>query len=218
MAIWCPNDKALFEMSPSGQISPEGVVGSGIVHFLKTHPIKSVVEIGTWNGHGSTTCILNALQEKQDVTFLSLECNREKQAYAMRHLEPRLTKGTALIWGTILREDEIANLDSIFPEYRTNSEFQRWHRLDIENMRECPYVFDSLPETIDFLLLDGGEFTTYFEFLKLISRCTQYIALDDVHASKCRKIREILQQTPEWNEIAYVPERNGFSLFEKKQV
>jgi hypothetical protein len=216
MANWCPNDKAHFEVSSSGQITPDGAVGKVLIQLLKSEPIQTVVEIGTWNGRGSTTCILNALQEKQDVVFLSLECNREKHAYAIKHLQSLVTKETSIVWGTILRDNEITNLESIFPEYRINSEFQRWHKLDIENMKACPYVFDSVPETIDFLLLDGGEFTTYFEFLKLVSRCTNYIALDDVHASKCKKIRQLLIENSNWNEIAYIPERNGFSLFKRK--
>jgi hypothetical protein len=75
-------------------------------------------------------------------------------------------------------------------------------------------VLDELPETIDFLLLDGGEYTTLYEFSVLFGRCTKYIALDDTKMDKCKEIHKILTDNPDWNEIVALDCRNGFSIFE----
>ena len=88
---------------------------------------------------------------------------------------------------------------------------------DIKNMSDKPLFLErtDLPEVFDFVFLDGGEFTTYYEFQKLFSRCVKFIALDDVHTPKCMKIRNILQAHPDWKELIYNNERHGFSLFLK---
>ena len=84
------------------------------------------------------------------------------------------------------------------------------------NIENSPYLYNSIPNELDFVLFDGGEFTTYYEFEKLFPRCTKFIALDDVNVSKCIKIRAYLNNHPEWSELNYINERNGFSLFIKK--
>jgi hypothetical protein len=83
-------------------------------------------------------------------------------------------------------------------------------------MELSPYLFDDFPTTFDLVLFDGGEFTTYYEFIKLYPRCSRFIALDDADVAKCLKIRKLLQNDSQWKEICYFPERNGFSLFERR--
>ena len=95
-----------------------------------------------------------------------------------------------------------------------NPEFKRWHSIDLQNMANSPYLLSEIPDEIDFILFDGGEFTTYYEFKMLLPRCKKFIALDDVNVSKCRLIRNLLKNNSSWKEIEYIPERNGFSLFQ----
>ena len=67
-----------------------------------------------------------------------------------------------------------------------------------------------LPKMFDMVLLDGGEFTTWYEYLELKDRCT-VLALDDTNVSKCRRIVEDLKAQPERWEILLdnTTERNG---------
>ena len=75
---------------------------------------------------------------------------------------------------------------------------------------------DKFPEKIDFLILDGGEYTTFPEWQKLKSR-TKIVALDDSNILKTSKIREQLINDDEYikifDDLTY---RNGFTVFEKK--
>jgi hypothetical protein len=66
---------------------------------------------------------------------------------------------------------------------------ERWFKQDESAFESCPNVLNSLPDTIDFLFLDGGEFSTYSEYTKLKSR-SQFIGMDDSTQRKCRRIRE----------------------------
>ena len=40
------------------------------------------MEIGTWNGYGSTKIFVNALTNITDTLFYSLECHKEKSEFA----------------------------------------------------------------------------------------------------------------------------------------
>ena len=206
--MWCPNDKKDFFNVP-GQIVPEGRVGQLLIKTIQ-EPLKNIVEIGTWNGLGSTKCFLLGLQDSTQ--FFTLESNEEKVQVAKQNLSSLIKPNVTFLWGSILTSEDVKDPEQIFPELLKNSEFKRWHSLDMENISRSPNVLSQLPMEIDFLLLDGGEFTTWYEFQILFPRCKKWIALDDVLVSKCKKIREYLRGHALWTET-YIPERNGFSLF-----
>jgi len=173
-----------------------------------------VLDIGTWNGLGSTQCCLLGLEGNTTSRLLSVESNREKNEIAKKNCAAFLevNKNAELVWGTLLQESDMADIDTVFPQL-SDHEFKRWHTVDVANMNQAPYLLDKVPDAIDFVLFDGGEFTTYYEFKKLLSRCTKFIALDDTKTAKCALIRSQLQADPLWTEVNYLPERNGFSLF-----
>jgi hypothetical protein len=205
--MWCPNDKSDF-FRVSGQIVPEGQVGQLLIKTVQDPELKNIVEIGTWNGLGSTKCFLLGLQS---AAFYTIESNEEKVQAAQKNLREWMKPNVTFLWGSILSPEDIVNPESLFPEL-SNAEFRRWHSVDMENISRSPNVLSQLPMEIDFLLLDGGEFTTWYEFKLLFPRCKKWIALDDVLVSKCKKIREYLRGHALWSET-YIPELNGFSLF-----
>jgi len=215
--MWCHNDKQNFETSSQGQINENTEVGQFIIDFVKKAKLSNIIDIGTWNGLGSTKCFLLALQKNHTTKFISIESNNDKVSIARQNLKELLNynANAKICWGSILKTEEVSKLDLVFPSYSQNSEFQRWHGIDMANIEHSPYILDELPSEIDFVLFDGGEFTTHFEFVKIFSRCKKFIALDDVNVDKCITIRRFLKHHPEWKEIKYINERNGFSLFEK---
>jgi hypothetical protein len=219
MTSWCPNDKSGFLSANLGQINPNDKCGQTLAHYVRTNQLANIVDIGTWNGMGSTLCFLVGLQGNTTTQLITLEINREKVENAKKNLQPYIgTTNTDFVWGSVISSDEIVDMPTIFPEFVANTEFQRWHSIDVANIDASPNVLHLIPETIDFILFDGGEFTTYYEFMKLFPRCVKFIALDDVLVSKCAKIRAFLSAHSEWTEIQFLNYRNGFSLFQKKTV
>ena len=128
-----------------------------------------------------------------------------------RSLYSNLTK--VYILNEVLFKTEPKNFYDIFPQCRTNKTYKEWHRVDMENMKQCNLFLerDDLPEVFDVVLLHGGEFTTYFEFQIIKDRC-KYLLLDDINVAKCRKIVEEIKSQPEKWEIVEEnkTERNGF--------
>lgn len=213
--MWEQNDKKGFENSKltfSGQING-GRFSEIIKDFAKNEDNKTFLEIGTWNGLGSTKQFLEELVLRLDnYVFYSLECNSDKSTYA-KNLYESLNK--VHILNEVLYNDEPSDFFEVFPQCASNSTFKEWHRVDIENMKKCDLFLErnDLPQIFDVVLLDGGEFTTYFEYRLLKDRC-KYLLLDDINVAKCTKIVEEIKSEPDKWEIIEEnkSERNGFLI------
>jgi hypothetical protein len=82
-------------------------------------------------------------------------------------------------------------------------------------MRDAPLVIDAIPLSLDLVILDGGEFSTYAEFLELKDRLAKWVVLDDVKTRKNRRVLEELQKDPAFALVAEEDERNGTAIFVK---
>lgn len=221
--MWCYNDKNNFMSSNEGQLNENTEAGKLIINVIKNNVLNNILDIGTWNGLGSTKCILlgieNNINQNQKPKLISIESNKDKNIIAKNNLKYFIENNEnniQILHGSILKKNDIHDIQTIFPQLLNNSEFMRWHNIDIINIENSPYLYDIIPNELDFVLFDGGEFTTYYEFEKIFLRCTKYIALDDVNAIKCMKIREFLKGHNDWIELNYINEQNGFALFMKK--
>lgn len=195
----------------AGQINLDSLFGKIIKDMAINPENKTYLEIGTWNGLGSTRCFIEGFKARSssDFTFYSLECNADKCRDAQR-----LYSGinNVYILNEVLCNNEPSNIYDIFPDLKNNSEFNKWYRIDVENMKKCRKFLDrkDLPEVFDVVLLDGGEFTTYFEFQAIKDRC-RVLLLDDTIVNKCRKIVEEIRRDPSWEILIDRPnERNGW--------
>jgi hypothetical protein len=64
--------------------------------------------------------------------------------------------------------------------------------------------------------LDGGEFTTWYEYNIIKDRC-KILALDDTNTFKCKKIVEDIKSSNNWIILIENNERNGVLVCKKKQ-
>ena len=217
---WDEFEKSQFMNTSQGQITQHTRAGIEIMDLLQKEAgatIQTIVEIGTWNGCGSTLCILKGLYGRKIDSFHSLECNREKHLAALENLDGYMNEATHILWGTIVDPRHITSEEykKHFPKLLTCETYRGWFNVDIKNCEECPNVLEQLPAKIDLLFLDGGEYTTLNEFEILLPRCSNYILLDDTKEDKCRECRELLRANSSWTEVLYLDERNGFSIFKK---
>ena len=201
-------------MNIKGQILENSLFADLINKTIKKYSPKNIVEIGTWKGLGSTKRIIDAIiNNSLDSNFISLETNRVFYNEAKQNLK-EYTNFVNLIYGRIIEIVDIENF--VLPQELSRQE-HGWLSEDIANFEIAPNVLGSIPEEIDFLLLDGGEFSTYSEWLKLKDR-SKIIALDDTNTTKCRKIKqEILSEKNSFYEIIIDSnDRNGFMFLRKK--
>jgi hypothetical protein len=194
-----------------GQITSNTFLGSFLTDICKKNAdIKTVVEIGTWDGMGSTECIIHGLanSNKSEIKFISLESDLSMHNNAVKSWENKLPEWAFLIHGRIVDEKDMDSNNLNFDE-------KNWFQNDIANIKTCENVFEILPNKIDLLVLDGGEFSTESEFKKLANR-SKIIVLDDTEVRKGRAIKASVISSPDKYKIIFnLPEiRNGIIAFE----
>lgn len=196
-----------------GQILNQSLFGDWIKKIIKKETPKSILEIGTWKGLGSTKVIIDSIIENDyDVKFISLESNKNFYEIAKNNLNS-FSDYVDLIYGRIVEKDVVEKFVS---DNVLNEEMKVWLKNDLNDYFLCENVINKIPDNIDFLLLDGGEFSTYSEWLLLKDR-TKIVALDDSLVMKCKKIREELLNDNNYELIVDSPtDRNGFAIFKKK--
>ena len=213
--MWENNDKnsyATHTQHSVGQICNDSFY-EDIKNISSDPRFKTFLEIGTWNGLGSTKAFIEGFKKRQDADkdfiFYSLECNTDKWSDAVKlYNDSRVHILNEVIWN-----EEPDNFYEIFPQCLTDSTFKHWNEVDIINMKKCDLFLqrNNLPDVFDVILLDGGEFTTYYEFQLLKNRCS-LLMLDDINVDKCKRIVEELQNSPQWKIIKQEPLRNGYLI------
>ena len=191
-----------------GQISHQNEIGRWIQLLASLEENRTIVEIGTWNGLGSTSMILKGLESKNSTEskVMGFESNKKLFETAKKNL--RGHPEYELIFGSIVTEDELdsKNLSEIEVD---------WIQNDISGLKEAPYKLSVVPDQIDLLILDGGEFSTFAEFNKLNSRVTGWIVLDDTNTRKCKGILKELQDDGPWKIVFSSIERNGTAVLRR---
>jgi hypothetical protein len=195
-------------MSEHGQMNKSTERWGLIQKVIKSNDFKTIVEIGTWKGMGSTLAILSS--KNDNTNFFSVESNLEFYEVAKKNLKSYEQKFN-LIYGRVVEIDDVLNYSNNF--ILTNEQ-KSWLEEDINNMKFCDNILYSLPNKIDFLLLDGGEYSTYQEWKTLKDR-SEYIALDDLKTIKSKKIFQEMVLDNSYSITEKTDEGNGFCIFKK---
>ena len=191
-----------------GQINRGSRLGDYIYDLVLRPEISRIVEIGTWNGLGSTMCIREAITDSRKAGYSvhSLEANKKMHRLAVKNHRPPLAN-FQIVHGRVI--------DDVPTEYDPplRPEEKDWLRDDLAAYRTSPNVRATLPETIDLLILDGGEFTSEQEF-RLLAPRSRHIIMDDTcrdHSRKFCRIRdEILAAGPQRVVVDAIDDRNGW--------
>lgn len=204
-----------------GQINLNSKLGGIIYNLVKELDVKNIVEIGTWNGFGSTQCIKQAIidSKKDDYLVYSLEVNKNMYNIAKANHElPNFN----IVLGSIIDESDFNWFDwDLFFNgedgyYEGSKSKMVWLNEDIKNIKNVPNVLDLIPSKIDLLILDGGEFSTYPEYIKIGERA-KILILDDTREMKCKKIRGEILVNGKYDILHdELYDRNGFLVAIKK--
>ena len=214
--MWENNDKhnySLLKNNKEGQICNDSF-SDQITKYASDLKYKTFLEIGTWNGLGSTRAFSDGFKNRiDDYVFYSLECNKDKCVDASQ----LYTDNNQIhILNEVIWNEEPSDFYEIFPECLYDSTYKHWNEVDIINMKQCNLFLNrpDLPSIFDVILLDGGEFTTYHEFQILKNRC-KILMLDDINVSKCKLIVKEIETDPSWKIIRKEHVRNGFLIAER---
>ena len=193
-----------------GQITLTSEIGRWIFLLSSLESVKVIVEIGVWNGRGSSNLVCRGIESNlnkpRDIVAFGLEISSDQYRIANKAL--RRYPFYRLIHGKIVEEYQLDHAGLNFNE-------EKWIIEDIKNMKLCPNVIEILPNVIDLLLLDGGEFSTYSEFKVLEDRLAGWVILDDTNTRKCKNLFLELSESDSFNLIYSSDERNGVAVFRR---
>jgi hypothetical protein len=213
---WTEQEKEGFNQSCKqniGQINLNSRQGQYIKFLTENPNVSTILEIGTWNGLGSTKCFIEGLKNKKNFSFYSLEACTDKHLFAK---ELYSSIPNVYILNEVIFNEVPYDICNVFPELQSDPNLKEWFTIDYNNIKDKP-IFNYHDKIFDFVLLDGGEFTTYYEFLILQNRI-KILMLDDTKCLKSKKICEMIKNSSNWNVIEENNERNGFLVAINKYV
>jgi hypothetical protein len=215
--MWCEQDALGFKYeinNNTGQIKAGHSVAKYIYELSKMDENTNLMEIGTWNGLGSTRFFIEAMMENKKAIFYSLENNSDKVKFAREYWDKHITDhklNVHFLNATIVSGDELREfVDKEFSTWKDDEQTKKWINIDIENSQN---TIESPFKKIDVLLIDGGEWNGQLEFEKL-KDITKYIILDDIGSFKNMKNYEFMKDSPDFELIFEdLAERHGTAAF-----
>lgn len=204
------------------EITPQDAFGVAMKNCIQRYAVQKILEIGAFDGDGSTQVLAQALAEKKGEKILvSLEEKPErfKNLVANTRTYPfvRAVQASSLGWNSFtLRDFEKDVWSSSFNGLRYPKEQVRgWHAEDLASISQVDRGFlEDSAEAWDAVLIDGGEFFGWDEFRLLRSRTRCFFLDDAFQAFKTFRVRLELSNDPDWRLVwSDARLRNGAAIF-----
>jgi len=189
-----------------GQLHDGTPVGKHLTEIVKDPELKTFLECGTWNGQGSTLCIMNGLVTRDDDTvFVSLEADQGRNDVSKDFWNTK-DKGHVdlqLLHGKL--SEEVLTREYVINHPKFSDQLQ-YFDIEMSQTNDAVLIGDQLPESIDFVFLDGGEFCSLGDFnfvMKKYAHSLKVIGLDDIDTIKNSVVYEHLtQEGSPWKVVA----------------
>lgn len=212
-----------------GEITLSDKFGQCIAKTIRDRDYRHNLEIGSYDGSGSTQCFIEGMRDMEgDKRLTCLEIDKERFAILQSVTSP--WSWVACFNESSIRKSDIIpkSFDEVWDSPHNNHLYGRkeypknlvfhWYSDDMKKFSDDGY----LPKVMaigggwDAVLIDGCEFTGYSEY-SIIKDSVKCLFLDDVfHAYKCAQIYNELINDEQWELIEEGREvRNGYSVFVK---
>jgi hypothetical protein len=197
-------------MTQLGQINMTSQFGREIYKICQQPDVNVCVDIGAWNGHGSTRCIVQALESKKSGHVYSFEVDDKMFEEASRVWDGNsyvtLAKNR-LCTSMMTLEQVIAH-----PNYSniSGADWRKWYDGEEKNFNSS--TVGTLPDKIDFVIIDGGEFSGEGDWAAIKDKNPKYVALDDIFTVKTSRVRDELLSSNEWSVHSEGSDRNGWVI------
>lgn len=203
-----------------------------LIECAKRPDIKTILEIGSSSGEGSTEAFVRAIRQRPDSSSVKLYC--------MEISQPRFEKLSAHYKNDSFvkpyRLSSVSTQQFPSPDFVVNfyqtiktnlnlyplEQVIGWLQQDLNYITQngldaCGIEIiktDQGVKQFDMVLIDGSEFTGFAELHLVLG--ARIIALDDINAFKNFQSYQELSNNPDYKLIARdVRLRNGFAIFER---
>lgn len=228
------NPEDFWDFYPESELEPMFVGISGqhrttkfgyliTVLMANSDSPRKWMEIGAWNGKGTTACLLDGLRmrsEKENVQIVSYEADPFFYKIALQNVENNQFFGNQfhLVHGRLPGSFEFPSEETI-PESEKGigGHFHLNYEREKVLFQTIQQVSPPFPPEV--VILDGGEYSGYFDWLAIDKATLKFVFLDDICVFKNRAVYRELETDPTWelwNEDK--TEGNGWAVFQKKHL
>lgn len=196
-----------------GQINLHTPLGRELRDLASRPEYDTFLEFGTWNGRGSTECILCGLEAKGSGTVWTVESDPYMSAVATQTLKRR--HRARLLKGRV--SDDFMTLDEMRAHPLYKAECEEWYAGEYARYLNARVLSPrQFPVRVDVVVIDGGEFSTRGDWRFALTRGPKVVVLDDINAIKCRDIYESLRSDPEsWHLVRHSDQGTGWAIFRR---
>lgn len=203
----------------NGQINTETEFGKALVNIAMDPENKHFLDIGTWNGNGSTYCLVLGINMRgfsDNVKLVSVETNKFMLEEATKNYRDQKddTKFLELKWGRIA--ESMMSLEEIraHPKFNdVNTHFNLYYETDLKDFMAAPLIKPI--ENLDVVVIDGGEFCGMADWLAVEKYKPRIVALDDTNVMKTCDVMTLLKNSKEYEVLQEGSERNGYCIFRR---
>ena len=191
-----------------GQINDDSKFGQALVKLCKDPSNKIFIDVGTWNGLGTTKLLVDNTKGH----IISIEANADWYQVAVNNYRIKPSNLT-LLYGKLsnkmMTNDEVEShnlFNSVKDHYKLHYAQDRidFSKAKIVDIPWCP----------DVVILDGGEFSGIGDFEAVLAKSPKIIALDDTKVIKNFKANEFLKAM-RWTLVSEGSERNGWAIWKR---
>ena len=193
-----------------GQVNLDTSFGRAIRDICSRPDVNICVDIGAWNGLGTTQCIVSGLTSKQgghvysfevdDVMFARAESVWKNSSFVT--LQKARLAETMMTHADVEASPNYSNISS--------ADWRSWYAGEAANFEKT--TIGTLPDTIDFVVIDGGEFSGVGDWAAVKTKNPKYVALDDTFTVKTDSVLREMLASGEWMVLYHGNDRNGWSI------
>jgi hypothetical protein len=206
------------------EITADDSFGRAIIQAIREHGFETVLEIGAWDGTGSTSVLIKALAHAQDPLIVALEANATRYVQLVENVRDypwiKPVFGSSITRASLTPQTFEEIWDSPHNHLRYPRELvQKWWDETQAFLADVKVGFlECLEgETFDVVLVDGCEFAGFDDY-RLAKPHAKCLMLDDVHhAYKCSRAHAELAADREWRLVWENDAiRNGASIWVRR--
>jgi hypothetical protein len=126
---------------------------------------------------------------------------------------PYITLNKNRVATTMMTIDDVKN----HPNYSniSNENWTSWYDGEALNFNKSN--IGNLPDAVDFVIIDGGEFSGIGDWNSVKHTNPKYVALDDIFTVKTSSVRDEMLASNLWTIKCQGNDRNGWVILQRKQ-
>jgi hypothetical protein len=207
------------------EITFNDTFGKAIMDVMIRYQFQTVLELGSFDGDGSTQIFIQALKKARQPRMVCLEASQDRFQNLLKNTAGFPWIECVNMSSISLENFSLSNFDTDVWNTRFNKlkypkeEVRNWWLNDLEFLRKAGAGYlDNSVDRFDVVLLDSGEFCSYDEF-RLVSNKVHCIILDDVFSAfKNNRVHHELLANDSWRLVWEDQKvRHGASIFVKKE-